>query len=131
MVSPESEVDLLQLPEAAYEQSRADEQCQRQRHLDDDEDLPDSLCAPAVSSPGSSPHASPFFERLTELKVSCLKRGRQPEDQTREQREYESEREYTPVETNVFKPWEVGRDEIDQQSQAPPGQQCTQRPTQD
>src|SRR6266550_8804899 len=81
MICTKSRVEISQMHEAVNQQSRADQQDERDRYFANNEQT-----ANAIALCASDGIAAAFLERLVKTEIGRLRGWREPKDQSRQQR---------------------------------------------
>src|SRR2546423_6069134 len=95
MVHPESRIEVAQMDEAVDQQSRADKQNKRNRDFADDKDTANTIAAHARAGIPAA-----FLERVVQVEVRCLGRGRESKNYSGRERNESGEEEHFAVDAD-------------------------------
>ena len=117
-VGLEAGTDVLQPPEAANQQPRADKQRHRECDFGHDQGAAQPLAARASARAGGA-----FLQRLDQIGLRRLQRGHETKDEPGEERRHHSEYQNASVNRQLVEPWQrvgrVGHDQLRRQKRDP------------
>ena len=116
-----SEIGILDRHEAAEHQAGADQERERERDFGDDEDV-----AHALRFSAGCANATAFLQCIDQLRLRCLQRGKQSEDDARENAGREREHEDAPVELEANPERKFAGNRRDHQVDAPDSEDQTE-----
>src|SRR5262249_44705766 len=116
VVDVETGLDVAQSPEAFDQQPRANQQHQRQRHLNHHQGAAQTMfCRASLTAP-------PFLQRIADVDARGLPGRRQAEDDAGQYRDRESEEQRAPVHADCLQPRQVRGFQRDEQINSPDGE---------